>query len=37
MYVQTILDSHQKYNALVMKSFENDSGFLKALDKVRKT
>ncbi|XP_065839119.1 cullin-1-like [Oscarella lobularis] len=33
VYVQTILDSHQKYSALVMKSFENDSGFLKALDK----
>ena len=34
MYVQTILDVHRKYNALVLTSFTNDSGFVAALDKV---
>ncbi|XP_022084554.1 cullin-1-like isoform X2 [Acanthaster planci] len=33
MYVQTILDVHRKYNALVLTSFTNDSGFVAALDK----
>lgn len=35
MYVQTILDVHKKYNALVMSAFNNDAGFVAALDKVR--
>lgn len=34
MYVQTILDVHKKYNALVMSAFNNDAGFVAALDKV---
>ena len=34
MYVQTILDVHKKYNALVMTAFNNDAGFVAALDKV---
>ncbi|XP_070546988.1 cullin-1-like [Ptychodera flava] len=33
LYVQTILDVHRKYNALVLTSFNNDSGFVAALDK----
>ncbi|XP_077996577.1 cullin-1 [Glandiceps talaboti] len=33
MYVQTILDVHRKYNALVLTSFNNDAGFVAALDK----
>lgn len=33
VYVQTILDVHKKYNALVMTAFNNDSGFVAALDK----
>lgn len=33
MYVQTILDVHRKYNALVLSSFTNDAGFVAALDK----
>ncbi|KAL0966117.1 hypothetical protein UPYG_G00291130 [Umbra pygmaea] len=33
MYVQTILDVHRKYNALVMSAFNNDAGFVAALDK----
>uniref|UniRef100_A0A4W4DU20 Cullin-1 n=1 Tax=Electrophorus electricus TaxID=8005 RepID=A0A4W4DU20_ELEEL len=33
MYVQTILDVHKKYNALVMSAFNNDAGFVAALDK----
>ena len=33
MYVQTILDVHKKYNALVMTAFGNDAGFVAALDK----
>ncbi|XP_078487195.1 cullin-1-like [Ciona intestinalis] len=32
LYVQTILDVHKKYNALVQTSFDNDSGFVAALD-----
>lgn len=35
IYVQTILDVHKKYNALVMSAFNNDAGFVAALDKVR--
>lgn len=35
MYVQTILNVHKKYNALVMSAFNNDAGFVAALDKVR--
>lgn len=35
MYVQTILDVHKKYHALVMTAFSNDAGFVAALDKVR--
>lgn len=34
MYVQTILDVHKKYNALVMSAFNNDAGFVASLDKV---
>lgn len=34
MYVQTVLDVHKKYNALVMSAFNNDAGFVAALDKV---
>ena len=33
MYVSTILDVHKKYNALVLTSFQNDSGFVASLDK----
>lgn len=33
MYVNTILDVHKKYNALVLVAFNNDSGFVAALDK----
>merc|ERR1711963_801652 len=32
-YVNTILDVHRKYNALVMTAFNNDSGFVASLDK----
>lgn len=32
-YVQTILDTHKKYNALVLTAFDNDNGFVAALDK----
>lgn len=32
-YVQKILEVHKKYNALVLVSFKNDSGFVAALDK----
>ncbi|XP_046357436.1 cullin-1-like [Haliotis cracherodii] len=32
-YVQTILDVHKKYHALVMTAFHNDAGFVAALDK----
>lgn len=34
VYVQTILDVHKKYNALVITAFVNDAGFVAALDKV---
>ncbi|XP_033210503.1 cullin-1 isoform X2 [Belonocnema kinseyi] len=33
MYVNTILIVHKKYNALVLDAFNNDSGFVAALDK----
>jgi len=32
-YVNTILEVHKKYNALVLTAFNNDSGFVAALDK----
>ena len=34
LYVQTILDVHKKYHALVLTAFDNDAGFVAALDKV---
>lgn len=34
VYVETILEVHQKYNALVLTAFNNDAGFVAALDKV---
>ncbi|XP_046480647.1 cullin-1 isoform X1 [Neodiprion pinetum] len=33
IYVSTILEVHKKYNALVLVAFNNDSGFVAALDK----
>lgn len=33
LYVNTILEVHKKYNALVLTAFSNDSGFVAALDK----
>ena len=33
MYIQTVLDVHKKYNALVMSAFNSDAGFLASLDK----
>ncbi|XP_045483203.1 cullin-1 [Harmonia axyridis] len=33
IYVNTILAVHKKYNALVLVAFNNDSGFVAALDK----
>lgn len=33
VYVNTILEVHKKYNALVLVAFSNDSGFVAALDK----
>ncbi|ELT87658.1 hypothetical protein CAPTEDRAFT_180635 [Capitella teleta] len=33
VYVQTVLNVHKKYNALVMTAFNNDAGFVAALDK----
>ncbi|XP_019617462.1 PREDICTED: cullin-1 isoform X1 [Branchiostoma belcheri] len=33
VYVQTILEVHKKYNALVLTAFNNDSGFVASLDK----
>lgn len=33
VYVTAILDVHKKYNALVLTAFNNDSGFVAALDK----
>ncbi|CAI9724537.1 cullin-1 [Octopus vulgaris] len=32
VYVQTILDVHKKYSALVQTAFNNDAGFVAALD-----
>lgn len=34
VYVETILEVHHKYNALVLTAFNNDAGFVAALDKV---
>jgi cullin 1 len=31
--VQTILEVHRKFNALVITAFNNDSGFVASLDK----
>lgn len=36
IYVETILEVHLKYNALVLTAFNNDAGFVAALDKVMK-
>jgi len=33
IYVETILEVHHKYNALVLTAFTNDAGFVAALDK----
>ena len=33
IYVNTILEVHRKYNALVLVTFNNDSGFVASLDK----
>ncbi|XP_053988920.1 cullin-1 [Hylaeus anthracinus] len=33
VYVNTTLEVHKKYNALVLVAFNNDSGFVAALDK----
>ncbi|XP_066597892.1 cullin-1 isoform X2 [Prorops nasuta] len=33
VYVNTMLEVHKKYNALVLVAFNNDSGFVAALDK----
>lgn len=33
LYVTTMLNVHRKYHALVLSSFNNDSGFVAALDK----
>lgn len=33
LYVTTILEVHKKYNALVIDAFNNDAGFVAALDK----
>ncbi|XP_041372050.1 cullin-1-like [Gigantopelta aegis] len=33
VYVQTILDVHKKYHALVLTAFNSDAGFVAALDK----
>ncbi len=34
MYVQALLDVHNKYAAMVESSFTGDGGFLQSLDKV---
>jgi cullin 1 len=34
VYVLTILEVHQKYNALVLSAFGNDPGFVAAMDRV---
>ncbi|UYV60983.1 CUL1 [Cordylochernes scorpioides] len=33
LYISTILEVHRKYNALVIVAFDNDVGFVTALDK----
>ncbi|XP_057586578.1 cullin-1-like isoform X2 [Hippopotamus amphibius kiboko] len=33
IYIQSVLDVHKKYNTLVMLVFNNDAGFVAALDK----
>ncbi|XP_013794364.1 cullin-1-like [Limulus polyphemus] len=33
LYVNTILEVHRKYNALVMTAFNNEAGFVASLDK----
>ncbi|XP_054940646.1 cullin-1-like [Physeter macrocephalus] len=33
MYIQTVLDVHKKYNALVMLAFNDNAGFVAALEK----
>ena len=33
MNVQTVLDVHKKYDALMTSAFNNDAGFLTSLDK----
>lgn len=35
-YVQTLLEVHKKYNSLVLVAFQNDAGFVAALDKACK-
>ena len=32
-YIDTILEVHRKYNALVQNAFDSDSGFATALDR----
>ena len=34
VYVQALLDVHNKYSAMVRSSFNGDSGFIQSLDKV---
>jgi uncharacterized membrane protein len=34
LYVQIVLDVHRKYHTLVTMSFNNDTGFVAALDRV---
>ncbi|XP_049844861.1 cullin-1-like [Schistocerca gregaria] len=36
LYVDTILEVHNKHNALVLTAFNNDAGFVNALDKACK-
>ena len=33
LYVQTILNVHHRYNSLTITAFNNDAGFVAALDK----
>jgi cullin 1 len=33
LYIQTILNIHKKFNALILTAFRHDSGFVAALDK----
>ncbi len=37
VYVTTTLEVHRKYHALVADAFNNDAGFVAALDKVNKS